>query len=418
MTSEGERPSPEGATTPTEFVAALRRLKDWSGLSYRQMEKQAERCGLALPRTTISNALDRGRLPSELLVVAFVRACGCDQGEAEEWVRVRRRIAGGGPAEDPPPSRVRLRRLPIVIGIGLALIVAGGIWFVSRGPAQSRAGATPSPALTGIAPPAPATLRRPPPPPLGGAPVLYVGDSLATETAAALTYFLHTSGRSAVTVAARPEAALCDFLDGARSGIPADGRLPALVDQVRPRLVVLQFWGFVSECTGAKFGTGPYFDHYYEAARRAVEQIKQGYAEYATGETTPPKIMWVLQGPDKSDPNRALRLNRDVYQRLVNDLGEGHVIDAGREISMEVYFYKHIPKGRYTWTQYLPCNEEERLYDLCTLPEAFGGVARIHPEKSEYPLCLAPEKSGHCMVRSPGVIRYSRAIAEAVLRTL
>ncbi|MFC6005360.1 helix-turn-helix domain-containing protein, partial [Streptomonospora nanhaiensis] len=194
MTSEGERTSSEGAATPAEFVAALRRLKDWSGLSYRQMGKQAERRGLALPRTTISTALDRGRLPSELLVVAFVRACGCDQTETEEWVRARRRIAVGGPAgdgaaagparddtaagpagddtaagpaRDDSAPRVRLSRLPVVIVMGLALIVvAGGIWFVSRGPAQSRAGATPSPALTGIAPPAPATLREPPPPPL------------------------------------------------------------------------------------------------------------------------------------------------------------------------------------------------------------------------------------------------------------
>jgi hypothetical protein len=94
------------------------------------------------------------------------------------------------------------------------------------------------------------------------------------------------------------------------------------------------------------------------------------------------------------------------------------MIDAGREISMEVYFYKYVPNGRYTWTQYLPCNEEERLYDLCTLPEAFGGVARLHPDNSDYSLCLEPEPSGSCVVRSPGVIRYSRAIAEAVLRTL
>jgi hypothetical protein len=317
MAPEADRPSPDGATTPAEFVATLRRLKDWSGLSYRQMGRRAERYGLTLPRTTISTALDRGRLPSELLVVAFVRACGCDQTEAQEWVRARRRIAASSPAADGSASPGRRRRLPVVIAMGLTLIVATGIWFLGREPTPSRADTTPSPTLASIPPPAPAPLREPPPPPLGGAPILYVGDSIAAETAAAVTYFLHVSGRSAVTVVARPEAALCDFLDGARSSTPADSRLPTLVDQVRPKVVVLQFWGFASECTGAKFGTGPYFDHYYEAALGAVEQIKQGYARYATGDTTPPKIMWVLQAPDKSDPNRTLRLNQDVYQRVM-----------------------------------------------------------------------------------------------------
>jgi hypothetical protein len=251
-----------------------------------------------------------------------------------------------------------------------------------------------------------------------GAPILYVGDSIAAETAAAVTYFLHISARSAVTVIARPEAALCDFLEGARSGVGADSQLPELVNQVRPKVVVFQFWGFVSDCTEAEIGTDLYFDHYYAAARQAVEQVKQGYAEYAAADTRPPTVMWVLQGPDRSDPNRVLRLNQEVYQRLVGDLGEGRVVDAGREISMDVFSDKQVSNGRYEWAQYLPCNDEERLYELCTDPEAFGGVARVHPDGNDYSLCLEPEASGRCVVRSPGVVRYSRAIAEGVLRML
>lgn len=87
------KPDPDASDTPAEFVEVLRRLKRWSGLGYRQLEKRAVAIGESLPRSTLTAALTRDTLPREDLVVALVRACGCDDDEVRQWVNSRRRIA-------------------------------------------------------------------------------------------------------------------------------------------------------------------------------------------------------------------------------------------------------------------------------------------------------------------------------------
>jgi tetratricopeptide (TPR) repeat protein len=87
------RPDPAAAHSPAEFVDALRRLKRWTGLGYRRLERRAEAAGDALPRSTVTAALSRATLPREDLVAAFVRTCGCGDDEVERWVAARRRIA-------------------------------------------------------------------------------------------------------------------------------------------------------------------------------------------------------------------------------------------------------------------------------------------------------------------------------------
>ncbi|MFI2368939.1 RICIN domain-containing protein [Streptomyces sp. NPDC018833] len=88
-------PDPERAGGAPEFVAALQALKDWSGLTYRELSSRAETIGDVLPRSTVANMLGRGTVPREELVAAFVRACGCDPGELDTWLRVRKELARG-----------------------------------------------------------------------------------------------------------------------------------------------------------------------------------------------------------------------------------------------------------------------------------------------------------------------------------
>ncbi|MFD0823942.1 helix-turn-helix domain-containing protein, partial [Micromonospora zhanjiangensis] len=77
----GGLPGPPGdGATPAGYVIALRALKQWSGLTYRQLQRQAEAVGDALPHSTVAAALGRGTLPRPDLVRALVRACGA--GEA------------------------------------------------------------------------------------------------------------------------------------------------------------------------------------------------------------------------------------------------------------------------------------------------------------------------------------------------
>ncbi|MEU6409792.1 RICIN domain-containing protein [Microbispora sp. NPDC046933] len=87
------RPQPQAATTPAEFVALMRRLRAWSGCSYRQLERRAEIVGDVLPRATLADALSRQDLPREHLLAAFVRACGADEDTVAEWLEARRRLA-------------------------------------------------------------------------------------------------------------------------------------------------------------------------------------------------------------------------------------------------------------------------------------------------------------------------------------
>ncbi|MGH3839807.1 MAG: helix-turn-helix domain-containing protein, partial [Pseudonocardiaceae bacterium] len=106
--ADAGRPDPAAVDTPAEFVEDLRRLKRWSGLGYRQLEKRAAAIGESLPRSTLTAALTRDTLPREDLVAALVRTCGCDDDGVRRWVDSRRRIAaaarpdGFGPV--PPPA--------------------------------------------------------------------------------------------------------------------------------------------------------------------------------------------------------------------------------------------------------------------------------------------------------------------------
>ncbi|MFD3725603.1 hypothetical protein [Streptomyces sp. NPDC058671] len=104
-------PDPRGARTPAEFLARLQALKDWSGLTYRELTARAEAHGDVLPRSTVANMLARPTLPREELLLSFVRACGVDPAGAEDWRTVRRELARRGTyapvAEDPAADRPR-----------------------------------------------------------------------------------------------------------------------------------------------------------------------------------------------------------------------------------------------------------------------------------------------------------------------
>ncbi|MFI6498805.1 RICIN domain-containing protein [Nonomuraea typhae] len=91
-------PDPTQATTAAEYVAALSRLRRWSGLTFRQL---AAKAGGTLPASTVAGALGRVTLPREDFVLAFTAACGLDEAEIARWVRARRALASD--AEPPPP---------------------------------------------------------------------------------------------------------------------------------------------------------------------------------------------------------------------------------------------------------------------------------------------------------------------------
>ncbi|MFI6335877.1 hypothetical protein [Streptomyces sp. NPDC050535] len=121
-------------TDAAAFVAALRRLKTWSGLSYRRLERHAADAGHCLPYSTAATMLGRERLPREELVAAFVAACGLRGEEAEAWLDARTDIAcGPSPADATPtniapavaaPARTMPRRTRLTLVGAAALLTA------------------------------------------------------------------------------------------------------------------------------------------------------------------------------------------------------------------------------------------------------------------------------------------------------
>lgn len=105
-------PAPGPTATPDEFVARLRALKAWSGLSYRDLERRARANGEQLPASTIATALNRPSLPHLDLLGSLVRACGGGDDDVVRWVEARRLLAQRQPgstssrrvAEDSSPE--------------------------------------------------------------------------------------------------------------------------------------------------------------------------------------------------------------------------------------------------------------------------------------------------------------------------
>lgn len=92
-----------------EFVALMRRLKQESQLTYRQLEERAAARGEILARSTLADVLGGKRLPRPELLTAFVHACGRGS-EATAWLDALDVIARGEALEhgldkaDPAPT--------------------------------------------------------------------------------------------------------------------------------------------------------------------------------------------------------------------------------------------------------------------------------------------------------------------------
>ncbi|MEU2179446.1 helix-turn-helix domain-containing protein [Streptomyces thermolilacinus] len=103
--ADGERaPGPRDVHDPAGFIARLQALKDWSGLTYRELSARAEAVGESLPRSTVATMLSRTTLPREEPLVAFVRACGAGPDEAERWLAARERLAARRGTHDGAPD--------------------------------------------------------------------------------------------------------------------------------------------------------------------------------------------------------------------------------------------------------------------------------------------------------------------------
>ncbi|WP_214321020.1 hypothetical protein [Nonomuraea sediminis] len=115
-------PAPTPAVDEATFVADLRRLKAWSGLSFRQLERRATAVGDSLPPAAIATMLSRNRLPHEPLLAAYVRACGLEHQEIHPWTTTLTALESLPPAPVPtfPATPIRRRRPALAVAVAVA----------------------------------------------------------------------------------------------------------------------------------------------------------------------------------------------------------------------------------------------------------------------------------------------------------
>ncbi|GAB2969901.1 hypothetical protein GCM10023080_036540 [Streptomyces pseudoechinosporeus] len=301
-------------------------------------------------------------------------------------------------------------------GVLVGLLLLGACGDPSSGPEAAPPERPVSGTAAAMAPvPSPTSTTQQQRPPASAVPeapakrptVLYLGDSLAMENQKVLGGLLQDELKARYTSAPYSGTTLCDYLEGTgeKSLVPDRDKAAALVRSLRPDFVVLQFWGNAWDYTwcmdGITHGKAPaeYFARYTSDARKLTDQIAN-----AGGENRP-KVVWVLQGPDPITPDRVRRVNA-IYEEQADASG-GLVADAGKEVGPA--------DARYTWAQHLPCTAYERDHPAyCTQPG--NNRTALHRDDDYLHFCLAPttEKSRPCPVRSPGILRMTRAITRAL----
>ncbi|MET8383195.1 helix-turn-helix transcriptional regulator [Streptosporangium canum] len=107
-----------------EFVVMLRRLREGSGLTFKQIERLTSADGpRVLPASTLATALQRHTVPRPEIVAALVQVCGGDPNVVEEWLALRntvvhplievaRPLDPAGPPPTPPVSMTMSTSVP------------------------------------------------------------------------------------------------------------------------------------------------------------------------------------------------------------------------------------------------------------------------------------------------------------------
>ncbi|WP_117210554.1 hypothetical protein [Allorhizocola rhizosphaerae] len=111
------------AQNAIEYVAALREVKDSSGLTYRRIQRRAAAAGAWLPASTLGTALNRETLPRPELVDAFLTACDLDREQIKHWLDARSRLESRarrpepavGPQSPAAPDEWHRRPEPAVV---------------------------------------------------------------------------------------------------------------------------------------------------------------------------------------------------------------------------------------------------------------------------------------------------------------
>ncbi|WP_161790967.1 ricin-type beta-trefoil lectin domain protein [Actinomadura welshii] len=99
-------PQPNDVRGAAEFIAMMRRLQRWSGLSLQELEARTAQAPVLMPGG-LAGILGGSTLPRREVVSAFVSACGCVPEVQAEWMRAYARVS----SPSPRPSAVAPAKL-------------------------------------------------------------------------------------------------------------------------------------------------------------------------------------------------------------------------------------------------------------------------------------------------------------------
>ncbi|MEU6207948.1 tetratricopeptide repeat protein [Micromonospora musae] len=129
MTAADFGVDPTSATSPEQYVTLLRRVRDQSGLAYREIARRAQREGAVLPASTLATMLGRATLPRRDLVSALLQACDLPEDRVTAWLAAWGQLAAARTGTTPPtatPPGPPGRPGPSPTGRSTHLTAAGG----------------------------------------------------------------------------------------------------------------------------------------------------------------------------------------------------------------------------------------------------------------------------------------------------
>ncbi|MEV4826448.1 helix-turn-helix transcriptional regulator [Micromonospora sp. NPDC049274] len=98
-------PDPTTSSGKLEYNDALKRLREWSGKTFREIAEITKTYPRRAPASTLCAAFQRGTLPARDLTESFLRATGLDESQVALWLKVWDDLAAGRTVKPEPTWR-------------------------------------------------------------------------------------------------------------------------------------------------------------------------------------------------------------------------------------------------------------------------------------------------------------------------
>ncbi|GIF17189.1 helix-turn-helix domain-containing protein [Actinoplanes teichomyceticus] len=141
-------PAPTALGTAAEFNDGLKRLREWSGLTYRMIAARSTP-GARVAPSTLCGAFARGTLPRRNLTASFLQAIGLPDADQQAWLDAWQAIKDGQPVRVAAPAPL-LPTVQDLLGAPPSDTISSNPWTTHRR-ARLILQSCPPPETTGLA---------------------------------------------------------------------------------------------------------------------------------------------------------------------------------------------------------------------------------------------------------------------------